>query len=55
MVWCRRGGTRQTIYYSIASCPAQQVLETLFAIYCSPNPICGDDKAAAEANPDGDT
>ena len=30
----------QTIYYSIASCPAQQVLETLFAIYCSPTPIC---------------
>ena len=32
----------QTIYYSIASGPAQKVLETLFAIYCAPAPMCGD-------------
>src|SRR4051812_33177513 len=32
----------QTIYYAIASVSAQRVLETLFAIYCSPAPICGD-------------
>ena len=30
----------QTIYYSIASGPAQRVLETLFAIYCAPAPLC---------------
>lgn len=41
----------QTIYYSIASCPAQQVLETLFAIYCSPTPICGMVPAPAESKP----
>jgi DNA-binding transcriptional ArsR family regulator len=32
----------QTMYYSLASGPAQRVLETLFAIYCAPSPICGD-------------
>jgi DNA-binding transcriptional ArsR family regulator len=41
----------QTIYYSIASCPAQQVLETLFAIYCSPMPICGMVPASADSKP----
>jgi ArsR family transcriptional regulator, virulence genes transcriptional regulator len=41
----------QTIYYSIASCPAQQVLETLFAIYCSPTPICGTLPAPARPKP----
>lgn len=30
----------QTMYYSIASGPAQRVLETLFAIYCAPAPLC---------------
>jgi DNA-binding transcriptional ArsR family regulator len=30
----------QTIYYSIASGPARQVLETLFTIYCTPGPMC---------------
>ena len=30
----RRDG--QTIYYSIASTPAQQLLESLFSIYCAP-------------------
>jgi DNA-binding transcriptional ArsR family regulator len=38
----------QTIYYSIASGPAQRVLETLFAVYCAPAPLCAD---AAEAEP----
>ena len=32
----------QTIFYSIASVPAQKVLETLFAIYCAAAPICTD-------------
>ena len=36
----------QTIYYAIASGPAQRVLETLFAIYCTPEPMCNDPAAA---------
>lgn len=32
----------QTIYYAIASGPAQRVLETLFAIYCAPQPLCAE-------------
>jgi DNA-binding transcriptional ArsR family regulator len=38
LVQARRDG--QTIYYAIASTPAQRVLETLFAIYCAPAPMC---------------
>ncbi len=34
LVQARRGG--QTIYYSLASAPARQVLETLCTIYCPP-------------------
>ena len=45
----------QTIYYSIASCPARQVLETLFAIYCSPDPICGQTRPPPEASSEGET
>ena len=41
----------QTIYYSIASGPAQRVLETLFAVYCTPTPMCGDPAAPARAKP----
>jgi DNA-binding transcriptional ArsR family regulator len=41
----------QTIYYSIASCPAQRVLETLFAIYCSPTPICESAPESIQAKP----
>nr|WP_294510486.1 metalloregulator ArsR/SmtB family transcription factor [uncultured Rhodopila sp.] len=44
----------QTIYYTIASCPAKRVLETLFAIYCSPDPICGQTIPPPGANTDGD-
>ncbi|MGA7805904.1 ArsR/SmtB family transcription factor [Bradyrhizobium sp.] len=29
----------QTIYYSIASGPAREVLETLYRIYCAPKPL----------------
>ena len=47
LVEARRDG--QTIYYSIASSPAQQVLETLFAISCSPKPICGEPAKARTA------
>jgi DNA-binding transcriptional ArsR family regulator len=38
----------QTMYYSIASGPAQKVLETLFAIYCAPAPMCGDPTAPTQ-------
>jgi DNA-binding transcriptional ArsR family regulator len=30
----------QTIYYSIASEPARQILQTLYRIYCEPTKIC---------------
>lgn len=40
LVQARRAA--QTIYYSIASGPAERVLETLFAIYCAPAPMCAD-------------
>jgi DNA-binding transcriptional ArsR family regulator len=49
LVQARRDG--QTIYYSIASGPAQRVLETLFAIYCAPAPMCAEAGLAAEAPP----
>ncbi len=43
----------QTIYYSIASFPARRVLETLFAIYCSPDPICGEPPPSTAPSRDG--
>ena len=39
LVRARRDG--QTIWYSVASVPAQQVLETLFNIFCKPVALCG--------------
>jgi DNA-binding transcriptional ArsR family regulator len=41
----------QMIYYSITSGPARRVLETLFAIYCAPVPICADSAAPAKPKP----
>jgi DNA-binding transcriptional ArsR family regulator len=41
IVATRRDG--QTIYYSIASAKARQILETLYRLYCSSAPICGDE------------
>ena len=38
LVRARRDG--QTIWYSVASVPAQQVLETLFNIFCKPVALC---------------
>ena len=38
IVAARREG--QTVFYSIASTPARQVLETLYQNYCSPEPLC---------------
>lgn len=34
----RREG--QTIWYSIASAPARELLMTLYRIYCGPQPLC---------------
>ena len=50
LVQTRREG--QTIYYAIASGPAQRVLETLFAIYCAPTPICAEPTIANEVQGD---
>ncbi len=38
LVQPRRDG--QTIWYSIASEPAQRVMATLFELFCTPDPIC---------------
>ena len=39
LVTTRRDG--QVIWYSISSKPAQQILETMFNIFCAPAPLCG--------------
>ena len=38
IVASRRDG--QTIFYSIASAPAREVLEALYRQYCAPAPLC---------------
>ena len=38
LVAARRDG--QTIWYSISSAPARQVLETLYRVFCGPEPLC---------------
>lgn len=38
LVTPRRDG--QTIWYSIASTPARELLTTLYRIYCGPQPLC---------------
>ncbi len=38
LVSARRDG--QTIWYSVSSDPAQQILETLFNIFCKPATLC---------------
>ena len=47
LVRTRREG--QTIWYSIASAPAQQVMQTLFEVFCAPPP-----PGASPANPGSD-
>ena len=49
LVAARRDG--QTIWYSISSAPARQVLETLYRVFCSPGPLCepGTGRAPAKA------
>ena len=39
LVRARRDG--QTIWYSVASDPAQRILQTLFEIFCKPTTLCG--------------
>jgi DNA-binding transcriptional ArsR family regulator len=38
VVAARRDG--QTIWYSISSAPAREVLETLYRVYCGAQPLC---------------
>jgi len=45
LVSTRREG--QTIWYSIASAPARQMIETLYQIYCAPNRICSPAKGSS--------
>ena len=49
LVAARRDG--QTIWYSISSAPARQVLETLYRVFCSPGQLCepGTGRAPAKA------
>ncbi len=51
LVAARRDG--QTIWYSISSLPARQVLETLYRVFCGPEPLCEPDpgRAPAKASP----
>lgn len=44
LVMPRREG--QTIWYSLASAPARQLLQTLFEIYCLPERLCEDMQAS---------
>ena len=41
VVAARRDG--QTIWYSIASGPAREILKTLYRVYCGPQPMCEPD------------
>ena len=49
LVQARRDG--QTIWYSIASEPAQQILETLFNIFCKPATLCSSPPAKPKKQP----
>lgn len=54
VVAARRDG--QTIWYSISSAPARKVLETLYKVYCGPQPLCAPgatDDFARSASPRG--
>lgn len=44
----RRDG--QTIWYSIASAPARELLMTLYRIYCGPQPLCDPTAERASAS-----
>jgi DNA-binding transcriptional ArsR family regulator len=38
LVTARRDG--QTIWYSISSAPARELVRTLYRVYCAPAPVC---------------
>lgn len=38
----------QTIWYSIASVPAQRIMATLFELYCAPTPLCADPESTTQ-------
>lgn len=38
LVAARRDG--QTIWYSIGSAPARELVRTLYQVYCNPSPVC---------------
>jgi len=48
-VAARRDG--QTIWYSIASAAAREVVETLYRVYCGPRPLCEPGSGAEPAAP----
>lgn len=45
VVSARREG--QTVWYSIASAPARAVLETLYRVFCAPQPMCAPEPTKA--------
>ncbi|MGO8915729.1 MAG: ArsR/SmtB family transcription factor [Stellaceae bacterium] len=51
VVAARRDG--QTIWYSISSAPAREVLETLYRVYCKPQALCEPGSSGASAGAAG--
>ncbi len=51
IVAARRDG--QTIWYTISSAPAREVLETLYRVYCGPKPLCKPGSLRASAGTAG--
>lgn len=49
LVEARRDG--QTIWYSIGSVPARELVSTLYRIYCAPAPLCRPKKRSARTLP----
>jgi len=52
LVRARREG--QTIWYSIASEPTRQILQTLFTIYCAPTPANAETERLERASSEGE-
>jgi DNA-binding transcriptional ArsR family regulator len=40
----------QTIWYSIASLPAQRIMATLFELFCAPEPLCAPPDTSASSS-----
>lgn len=49
LVTARRDG--QTIWYSIGSAPARELVGTLYRVYCGPNPTAGRSAAPKRSTP----